>query len=213
MSMSLNKSERELIKLANFFIKNTEKFIQEGKLDEEHSKVITACNNLIEKINLHAGNREEVIKTRENLKTVIKDNASCPSCHKNTHIKYVGVDTEEKWKCNRYKCRRCNILFTWNRPNNPWDMVPYIEALVIELEQKVEVGGMPELAKAQTLQSIEEMKQNVARIQSVIEVSDQEFQDMQERELEMSKLVHEFKNYLLIEKIKMDKWKNPFSEN
>jgi hypothetical protein len=42
----------------------------------------------------------------------------------------------------------------------------------------------------------------------VIEAHDNEFHQLESREAEMEKLVHEFKNSLLIEKIKLDSWKN-----
>jgi hypothetical protein len=209
----LNKNERELVKLATFFIKNTERLIQEGKLGEENQTVISTCHTLIEKINLHAENRESVKKNRENLKNLIKDNAHCPRCNQNSHLKLIGVDNEEKWECNRYKCRRCNITFTWNRPNNPWDMLPFTEALIQELVSKIESQNPPEDVREQTLASIEQMRGNISKIKEIVAASDEEFETMKEREIEMSKLVHEFKNYLLIEKIKMDTWKNPFEEN
>lgn len=209
----LNKNERELVKLATFFIKNTEKLVSEGRLDEEHTKVVDACNSLIEKIYAHAEAREAVIKNRESLNTLIKDNASCPRCNKNSHLKLIGVDTEEKWKCNRYKCRRCNIQFTWNRPNNPWDMIPFTEALIDELESKIRNTEGPEEAKEQIQGSIELMRNNLSKIKEVVEDSNTEYNEMMERDLEMSKMVHEFKNFLLIEKIKLDTWKHPFSDN
>jgi hypothetical protein len=203
----LNKPERELVKLATFFIKNTERLIGEGKLGEEHQNVINTCNTLIEKINLHAENRDAVIKNRENLKGLIKDNAQCPKCHQSSQLKLIGVDNEERWECNRYKCRRCNITFTWNRPNNPWDMMPFTEALINELQRKIEDQNPPEEIKEQTMASMDQMRGNLAKIQEIVNASDIEYKDMKERDLEMSKLVHEFKNYLKIEKIKMDTWK------
>ncbi|HYG40677.1 MAG TPA: hypothetical protein VD908_18760 [Cytophagales bacterium] len=209
----LNKNERELVKLANFFIKNTENLVSEGKLEEEHNKVVAACNTLIEKIYLHAEDRDTITKNRESLKSLIKDNASCPRCNSNTHLKIIGVDTEEKWKCNRYKCRRCNIQFTWNRPNNPWDMIPFTEALISELENKIASMDGPEDAKEQIHGSLDMMKANLLKIKEVVESSDEEYQDMLQRDLEMSRMVHEFKNFLMIEKIKLDTWKNPFSDN
>jgi hypothetical protein len=203
----LNKPERELVKLATFFIKNTERLINEGKLADEHQTVINTCHTLIEKINLHAENREAVRKNRDNLKSLIKDNAQCPKCHQSSHLKLIGVDNEERWECNRYKCRRCNITFTWNRPNNPWDMIPFTEALINELQNKIEAQNPPEDVKEQTLASMEQMRGNLTKIQEIVDASDIEYKEMKERDLEMSKLVHEFKNYLKIEKIKMDTWK------
>ena len=39
-------------------------------------------------------------------------------------------------------------------------------------------------------------------------ITTEEYEALQKRDLEMEKLIHEFKNSLLIEKIKMDTWEN-----
>jgi hypothetical protein len=45
-------------------------------------------------------------------------------------------------------------------------------------------------------------------LKPVIDAHNAEYDELQTRELEMEKLIHEFKNSLLIEKIKMDTWEN-----
>jgi hypothetical protein len=43
--------------------------------------------------------------------------------------------------------------------------------------------------------------------------SDQEMADLQTTEVEMSKMIHQFTNYLLIEKIKLNTWQDPREKN
>ncbi|MGQ0827617.1 MAG: hypothetical protein ACT4ON_04390 [Bacteroidota bacterium] len=210
MNQNLKENERELIKLVNFFRKRAEKLIKEGKLNEEHKQVINACERLTEQLNVHALNRAEILQNRENLTNLIKDNAECPKCNKNTHLKFLGIDKNEKgWKNNKYKCRRCNIEFVWNRPNNPWDMIPFVEMHIQEMENKVQAEKMNEETKAQSLQMLEQMKETVGKLKPIVELSDKDFIDMQARELEMDKMIRGFKNHLLIERIKMDSWNDP----
>ena len=123
---NLKENEREVIKLISFFRKRAERMIEEGTLSAEEQEVTTSCKKLEDSLYLHAANREAVLEKREQLSAIVKDNAACPQCESNMHLKFVTVDKNEKgWKSNRYRCRKCNIAFTWNRPNNPWDLVPY----------------------------------------------------------------------------------------
>jgi hypothetical protein len=207
MNQNLKPSEREIIKLVNFFRKRAEKLVLEGKLSAEHEQVSIACEKLVNKLYTHAGNRSDVLERRRVLEGIIKDNASCPKCGKNTHIKHIGSEKHEQgWSRNKYKCRRCNIEFLWNRPNNPWDMVIFINHFIEKLETGLlDVNIDPEL-KQQSEGMILQMKDSLDKLLPIIETSDTELRELNERETEMAKMLHDLKNYLLIEKIKMDSW-------
>jgi hypothetical protein len=124
-------------------------------------------------------------------------------------LKLIGAEKNEKgWKSNRYKCRKCNITFTWNMPNNPWDMIQYIEEVLVSLRLKYAQAGSQDNDKADISQTIDNMQANLEKLKPVIDAHDQEYHQLQSRETEMEKLIHEFKNSLLIEKIKMDTWEN-----
>jgi hypothetical protein len=205
MNQNLKDHERELIKIVNHFRKRADKLMEEGKLSEEHSKVSESCANLIEKIILHANGRAEIIQQRENLKGVVKDHANCPKCGLNTYLKFVGVQkNEHDWKCNKYRCRKCNIEFAWDKPNNAWDMIPFMEFYIGELHGRIEKElASPEL-KAQTEAALTQMQETLQKLKPVIEASDLSYHEMEERDAEMTKMIKEFKSFLLIEKIKMD---------
>lgn len=211
MNNILNSEEKELIKLANYFKKSAEKLINEGRLGEENREVISACNNLIEKLYIHAKYRQEVLDNRENLKKVIKDNATCPKCESNSFIKYIGVSKEEEMSFNKYKCRKCNIQFVWGRPNNPWDMITFLENLIANVKEKLtpedSIEGMP------SIESVRQLENTLLNMKSSIEVADQEYSTMKTKDLEMAKMIYDFKNYLLMEKIKMDMLTNPYLNN
>lgn len=205
MSLNLKENERELIKQVNYFKKRTEKMITEGKLGEEHKELIASCEKLVETLNIHAAKREEVISQRENLKNIIKDNASCPKCGKNGFLKIVGTDTSDNgWKCNKYKCRKCNIEFVWTKPNNPWDFVPFMERLVRKIETKLQTEEVEEAYKQESTAMILQVKESLDKLKPVIEASDLDYAEMETREAEMSRIVNEFKMHLQIERIKMD---------
>jgi hypothetical protein len=209
MSHNLKENERELIKLVNYFRKHAEKLVSENKVDAEFQQLIDTCEKFAQQLNLHAQRREEVLQQREQLKNLVKDNALCPKCHKNTHLKFVGIDKHPQgWKCNKYKCRKCNIEFVWSRPNNPWDMIPYVEGFVKELQQKIESEATPEDEKQLALETVNQMQGNLDKLKPVIEASDLDFNELNERDEEMAKMIHEFKNHLLIIKIKMDTWES-----
>jgi hypothetical protein len=207
MNRNFKPNERELIKVATFFKKQSQKLIAEGKLSEDNSKVQEAVDRFIEHMNQHANTRAFIFEQREYLKKLVKDNAQCPSCHSNSMLKLAGSERNEKgWKSNRYKCRRCNIYFTWNMPNNPWDMIQYIEEILLTLRAKKEKENMGDQEREEALATIASMQANLDKLKPVIDAHDQEYNDLQTREEEMDKLIHEFKNSLLIEKIKMDTW-------
>jgi hypothetical protein len=209
MNPNFKSNERELVKIAIFFKKESKRLIEEGKLGEEHKKVEEAVDRFIEHIEQHANTRQTILEQRESLTKLVKDDASCPTCNKKDMLKLVGTEANEKnWKSNRYRCRRCNIEFTWNRPNNPWDMLEYIQAVLEMMRQRVTDPNISDDEKEQIHGAITSMEGNVDRLRPVIDAHNVEWDALQKRDAEMEKLVHEFKNTLLIEKIKMDTWEN-----
>jgi len=205
MNPNLREHERELVKLVNFFRKRAEKLLKEGKLSEEHSQMNDSCLNLISKLELHANVRKTILEQRNALERLVKDNAQCPDCTKNTHLKFVGVASHAKgWKSNKYRCRRCNITFIWNRPNNPWDLVLFMEDHILDLEKSKAGKNNAEIAEVDEL--IGQMADSLAQLKPALEKSDSEFSEMENRDLDMRKIISEFKKFLLIEKVKMDAW-------
>jgi hypothetical protein len=206
MSQNLKENERELIKLINFFRKEAEALMREDAA-VDYNEVINSCEKLIAQINHHAAYREEVLKQRESLKGLIKDNAVCPKCASAGQLKHVGVDkSEEGWKSNKYKCRKCNIEFVLNRPNNPWDMIPYVEKFIFQLEEKFKQADLGDAERQQSETSIAQMKESMDKLKPVVEASDLDYKDLLSKDFEMDKLMHEFKNHLMIERIRMDTW-------
>ena len=207
MNKHFKPNERELIKVATFFKKLTRKLIAEGRAGEENQKVEEAVDRFIEHLNAHANSRAFILEQRGYLKKLVKDNPQCPECQSRDMLKLIGTEKNEKgWKSNRYKCRKCNIAFTWNLPNNPWDMIQYIQEVLHALRAKKENEQSSEAEKQEALATISSMQANLDKLKPVIDAHDQEYNDLQKREEEMDKLIHEFKNSLLIEKIKMDTW-------
>lgn len=205
MNKNFKPNERELIKVATFFKKKSQELIAQGKLGEENRNVAGAVDRFIEHMNQHADARAFILEQREFLKKLVKDNPRCPECHSAEMLKLVGTEKNDRgWTSNRYKCRKCNILFTWNLPNNPWDMISYIEDVLGTLKGKISDDTAPDDERA----AIGAMEANLAKLKPVIEAHDNEFHQLESREAEMEKLVHEFKNSLLIEKIKLDSWEN-----
>jgi hypothetical protein len=209
MNKNFKSNERELVKVATFFKRQSKKLIDEGKLGEEHRKVEDSVDRFVEQMEKHADARAFILDQRDQLAKLVKDNAECPTCHKKDMLKLVGTEKNEKgWKSNRYKCRRCNIEFTWNRPNNPWDMIAYIEEILAMLRSKISDPSTSEAEKEQLTQGIANTEANLEKLKPVIDAHNQEYEALQTREAEMERLIHEFKNSLLIEKIKMDTWEN-----
>jgi hypothetical protein len=209
MNPHLNTRERELVRAATQFKKRAQNLIKAGKLEAEHQVVLDSCDRLLEQVYAHAENRAVILLQYEHLKQTVKDNARCPNCHGHAHLKPKGVETSEKgWKMNRYRCRKCNIEFTWNRPNNPWDMLQFFEELLAQLE----VSISNEAVDAETRDQARAMKEHIVhrldQLRPVVESVDQNLKDIRQKDEEMAQMLHTFKNYLLIEKIKLDKWEN-----
>ena len=209
MNKNFKANERELVKVATFFKKQSKKLIEEGKLGEENRKVEEAVDRFIEHLTTHANTRAFILEQRDYLNKLVKDNARCPQCHSSDMLKNAGTEKNEKgWKSNRYKCRKCNIYFTWNMPNNPWDMIQYIQEVLVTFRLKYESADTSDLEKAEAQVTIATMQANLDRLKPVIDAHEKDFEDLTARDTEMDKLIHEFKNSLLIEKIKMDTWEN-----
>jgi hypothetical protein len=209
MDKHFRNNERELVKIANYFKRQSRKLIAEGKLGEEHKKVEEAVDRFVEHMNQHVANRVAILEQRAFLQKLVKDNPECPSCHTSDKLKLVGTEKNEKgWRSNRYKCRKCNIAFTWNRPNNPWDMILYIEEVIQLLKAKLDDPAAAADERETNLAAIESMQANLDKLKPVIDAHNQDYEALQQRDSEMEKLIHEFKNTLMIEKIKMDTWEN-----
>lgn len=209
MNKNFKANERELIKVATFFKKESKRLIAEGKIGEENKQVQEAVDRFIEHLENHANTRAVITEQRDYLKKLIKDNAKCPQCHSSDMLKAAGTESNEKgWKSNRYKCRKCNIYFTWNAPNNPWDMIKYLEEVLQTVQVKFAMENSSDQGKAEAQANIDSLQGNLDRLKPIIEAHDEAFNQMQVREEEMDKLIHEFKNSLLIEKIKMDRWES-----
>jgi hypothetical protein len=208
MNKNFNQKERDVVKLAGFFKKESIKLMEEGKLGEENKKVEEAVNQFLTHLENHANTRAAILEQREYLNRLVKDNAVCPKCHTNEKLKVVGSEKNDKgWKSNRYKCRKCNIEFTWNLPNNPWHMIAYIEEMLGQMMAKAEEAASPD-EKELAAQTVGGMQSNLEKLKPVIDAHDQDYHDLQTREQDMERLLHEFKNSLMIEKIKMDTWEN-----
>ena len=154
MNKQFNQDERDLVKLAGFFKKQSIKLMEEGTLGDEHKKIEEAVDRFLEHLENHVNMRAFIFEQREYLNKLVKDNAQCPKCHSSEKLKIVGTEKNEKgWKSNRYKCRKCNIEFTWNMPNNPWHMIQYIEDVLQQMTSKADSGSDED--KALTKQAID----------------------------------------------------------
>ena len=212
MNQHLNTRERELVRAATQFKKRAQNLIKAGKLEEEHQVVLQSCERLLEQVYSHAENRAVILQQHENLKKTVTDNARCPHCRSNANLKFKSVDTSEKgWKMNRYRCRKCNLDFTWNRPNNPWDMLQFFEDLLVQLDTSIENAAIDTGSLEQVMGVKEQIIESLAMLRPVVESADQNLMDIRQKDNEMARMLHEFKNYLLIEKIKLDKWDNQHS--
>lgn len=201
MEEHYNADERELLKLVIFFKKQAERLQNE----ETYPHMIETCDKLVEQLNIHVKSREMVLASREQLKGLVKDNAYCPKCEKNANLKLVGTDiSPQGWKNNKYRCRACNIEFVWNVPNNPWDMIPYVEAFIVELEKGLMDASQGDAAKAMNTEALAQMKENLEKIKPIVQASEQNMAELEVREKEMSDMVNKVKKHLMIEKIRLD---------
>ncbi|MBB6610703.1 hypothetical protein H7F15_06615 [Pontibacter sp. Tf4] len=205
----LKANERELIKLIRYFSKRANAMIATGELDPEHEKLTAACQNLEQQLYMHAQNRSIILDKRARLDKIVEDNAQCPQCKHADMLKRTGTTSNEHgWRCNTYKCRRCNITFTWNRPNNPWHLVEFLELYIKELETALP-NEQNEQMRQHIITSVAQMQDSLSRLRPVLADSDEEVTALETKESEMTRLIHQFKNYLLIEKIKLDMREEP----
>jgi len=205
MIPNFNAEERELVRLVNYFKKRAVRLVEEKKVGEDYMQLVETCDKLVQQMHLHAKNRDTVLSEREQLKKLVRDNAQCPKCSKSTHLKIVGTDTSDQgWKSNKYRCRSCNIEFVWKAPNNPWDMIPYVENFILELNNKLNTEETSGDLREQMINAVEQMQANLLKLKPVVEASNLDFEELETREKEMANIVRQFTKHLMIEKIKTD---------
>ncbi len=204
MDQILKPEEKELIRLVDYFKKRAQT-LPANKLPVDYEQVMDTCNKLIEQMNFHAQNREIVLNERQKLEGMIKDNAKCPKCSSADMIKPIGFETNSQgWKSNKYKCRRCNIAFVWNTPNNPWDMVPYVEKFIIDTVAKISEQDINDPEIQPSIIALDQMRTNLGKLKPVVEASDNHLKELNARETEMADMVKKVKKHLMIEKIKLE---------
>jgi hypothetical protein len=86
-------------------------------------------------------------------------------------------------------------------------MILYFEEVLAQLQARNEATENA-AEKEQFTAAIGSIQDNLGKLRPVIDAHEQEYRDLQSRDSEMEQLIHEFKNSLLIEKIKMDTWEN-----
>jgi hypothetical protein len=202
MDQKYTASEREFLRLANFFKKQAQRLKEEHKLGEDYIQIVETCDKLEQQLHLHAESRAAILDAQEQLKSLVKDNAQCPKCGKSSHLKGLGTEkSPQGWVSNKYKCRKCNIEFVWNAPNNPWDMIGYVEQVVADLEKKM-ANQSPEVQQ-QNEQALAQMKANLATLKPVIEASRKSVLELEQKEQIMCDMVLKVNKHLMIEKIRM----------
>lgn len=205
----LKANERELIKLIHFFSKRAKRLMDAGEIAPDHAQLTQACENLETQLYTHANNRSAILDKRARLEKIVEDNAKCPKCERADMLKRTGINTTAQgWRCNTYRCRRCNTEFTWNKPNNPWHLAEFLELYISELVKGLESEQNEDVIN-HTQSAIAQMNDSLSRLRPVLATSDEEMDALQQKEQEMTKLIHQFKNYLLIEKIKLDSFQEP----
>jgi len=208
VNKNFKQNERELVNVVSYFKRQSKKLIGEGKLGEEHRQIEETVDRFVEQMSSHADLRASILERRKQLNSIVKDDVVCPRCHTKDMVKLVGTEKNDKgWRSNRYKCRKCNVQFTWKTPNNPWDLMAYIHETLQTLQQQLE-NSTSEEDRASLITSLNSTRDQLEKIMPVISSHDQDYKELLERDTEMEKLIHEFKNSLLIEKIKMDTWEN-----
>lgn len=208
MQSNLTKNEKEVIKLIHQFKKRVTALKEEGKYEDDVEPIFTSFETLLKKLENHAAIRSEVTGRRDQMKNLIKDNAVCPKCNSRQLLKHTGErKVEEGWMCNVYKCRKCNIEFVWARPNNPWDMRNFLKDLVLKLNEQIKSQPGSEEEKGQSQVMVEKMEGDIQKLSDALDSVDAEYAEMLKQDESMAELIHNFKNYLLIEKIKMDTYK------
>jgi hypothetical protein len=83
-------------------------------------------------------------------------------------------------------------------------MISFTEEMAVEFDKKIDSETSSEEEKQQFKLMLVQVQENLNLIKPVIQRSDDEFEALQTRDEEISKMIKEFKNYLLIQKVLLD---------
>ena len=207
MEDSLKENEKELIRLIKFFRERAEELIEKGKLSPEHEQLISSCEKIVAAIYAHANTRENLLLRRQVLTNIVKDNAVCKQCHKSDYLTITGSEKDSNnLEFNTYFCSNCSIGFRWSRPNNPWDMVRFIENVMNSLKESEATSSDSYKQEIET--SLLQLEEGLSKLKPVVESSDREYQEFQIKETEFEDTIHSFRNHLLMQKMKMEAFDN-----
>lgn len=207
MEHSLKENEKELIRLVSFFRERAEELIKNGKLSPEHEQLVSSCEKIAAAVYGHANARENILSRRQMLATIVKDNAICKECNSSADLMVTGTEKDtNNFEFNIYYCSNCNISFRWSRPNNPWDMVKFIENVMQSLKESEVVSS--DSYKPEIEATLLQLEEGLSRLKPVVQSSDLEYEQFQVKEAEFEDTIHSFRNHLLMQKMKMDAFDN-----
>lgn len=87
-------------------------------------------------------------------------------------------------------------------------MISYIEELLTVMRLQYNNESASPQERELLLATINNTEEKLNTLKPVITTHDAEYEALQVHEATMEKLIHEFKNSLMIERIKMDTWEN-----
>lgn len=83
-------------------------------------------------------------------------------------------------------------------------MIAYVEDFILKIEGKLADPEFDEETRQTNTIALEQMKVNLDKLKPVVEASDRNLKEFEERDFLIQDMVHKFRKHLMIEKIRME---------
>ncbi|MFH1004192.1 MAG: hypothetical protein V1781_01640 [Bacteroidota bacterium] len=192
----LDKDEKELLSLIFYHRRQYENTkIRQGGLHPDDIQIMELLDKgetMLKSISLERKNREEI--KQKPIRT------NCPKCNIEKERNPIGEEkSEHGYMCNNYHCDECKIDYMDFKPNNAKDQLSWFEEFMAVLEKhKEDMTKMPN----EFTQSVIELKKQGEIFKKACEEEEEALINLQQAEQKQSKAIAQYRDYLLIAKVK-----------
>lgn len=208
MGKYFTEDELELLDLIDYFKKKTIRLEIQGKRLQDHDEFIYRLEHMK---NVVIQNK---VYVNEFLNPQINEiSLECPNCSQFTHIQQTGV-AEKNSKgllCNEYYCAGCKKSFLHYFPNNDRDQLKWYKEIILQFE-RISNDKRFSAFTVEFKDRVTDMRKSYNRMKNAIKAEKNIVIGLEQANATVRKIISEYRNMLLVEKMKEHLWSGEIGE-
>jgi len=208
MGNYFTEDELELLDLIDYFKKKAVKLELQGKKLKDHNEFIDRLEHMKQVV------LQNKVHVNEFLDTQIKDvPLECPNCHGSAKIRSTGISKKNTkgLLCNEYHCDECNKSFLHFFPNNEKDQLKWYKNIISQFERASNDKRFSDYT-VEIKSRVTDMRRSYSRMKMAMEAEKNIVHGLEEANNTVRKIISEYRNMLLVEKMKENLWNGKVGE-